>query len=431
MYLLLSSYIGMVIVREILNISGGDRSLCNLPVELLSEIFLKLPVRSLLACQCVCKSFDRLIKSPAFTASHVNHNSTSSTNTYCSVNILVIDEDFKDRCEQILINNEGGSVISTSHVRQSNPLATNISVIGSCNGLFCAYLNIFGEPWASRIMLWNPVTRDNRFLPKPKIDAPHRQFFPVNAFGFVPESNEFKVVRIVSYYTSGNIELPSPGDVFVMQAEVYKMSTDSWTVLNASAIPCYGPQHMFLEIESFLPLKFNRPTRTLFLEGAFHWLAVNPKNVYDLCAAVVAFDLEHEEFKIISLLESHRILHSKKGQLEIINDLLGLIVPHRPGFSPDFDVWVMNDYGSKESWTRMYCVKQSTGFARPCGYWKDDLLLMVENGRRNRLFFYDLRTKERQNILNSGYFYYEYFCSYVETLVPVSRRNAVVENADD
>ncbi|KAK1398266.1 F-box domain-containing protein [Heracleum sosnowskyi] len=418
----------MVTVMEFPKVSGGNQSLSDLPVEVLSEIFLRLPMRSLLSCKCVCKSFDELIRSPEFIGSHVNHNTMSSTKTSCSVNVLVIDENYKDRSEHIRIDTKNNGVISIWHVRQSNPLTTHISVVGSCNGLFCASLEMIGEQWGSRIMLWNPVTRDNRYLPKPKIDAPDRQLFPVLAFGFAPQSNEYKVVRFISYYTSGNINLPSPGAAFVMQIEVYKMSTDSWTMFDANALPCNGSDHMSLEDDPFLPLHINHPTRTLFLNGAFHWLAVNPKNVNDPCAAVVAFDLEHEELKLKSLLEPRRILHAKKGQLEIINDLLGLIVPHS---LIDFDIWVLKDYGNKESWTKQYIVEQSTGFARPCGYWKDDLLLMVENDTDNSLFFYNLHTQERKYIIEFGQFYFESFCSYVETLVHVSKRNAVAENADE
>ncbi|KAL1817001.1 hypothetical protein ACET3Z_019575 [Daucus carota] len=416
----------MVTVREFSTFFGGNLSLSDLPVELVSEIFLKLPVRSLLTCQCVCKSFDELIRSPKFRASHVNHNSTSSTNTYCSLNILVIDEDSEKRREHILIDT-AGDVISTSHVRQSNPLTTPISVIGSCNGLFCAFLHVPAEQWGSRIMLWNPVTRENRYLPKPNIDAPDSQSYPLIVFGFVPESNEYKVVRFNSYYTSGKI-LPLPDDVFVMQIEVYKMSTNSWTVLTSNAIPCNGPGHMSLENDSFLPLKFDPPSRTLFLKGAFHWLAVNPKNVWDSCAAVVAFDLKHEELKLISLLESHRILYAKEGQLEIINDLLGLIVPCST-YSPNFEIWAMNDYGKRESWTKQFHVELSTWFVRPCGYWQDSFLLMgeFEGGRQKSLFLFNIHTQERQYILKSGSFFFEYFCSCVETLVPVSKGMQLLE----
>ncbi|KAL8146535.1 hypothetical protein AgCh_004315 [Apium graveolens] len=431
-YILLSLLRGMVTVMELPNFHGGNQSLSDLPVEVLCEIFLKLPMRSLLSCKCVCKSFDELIKSPTFIASHVNHNSSSKTNTSCSVSILVIDGNYRDRSEHILIGTKDNSVTSIRRVRQSNPLTIPTSVIGSCNGLFCASLEMIGEQWGSHIILWNPVTRDNRYLPKPKIDAPERQLFPVFAFGYSPQSNEYKVVRFISYYSSGNITLPSPSDVFIMQIEVYKMSTDSWTVLDAKALPCDGPDHMSLESDPFLPLHFGHSTRTLFLKGAFHWLAVNPKNVTDVCVAVVAFDLEREELKLNSILEPRRILHAKKGQLEVINDLLGLIVPHSPTeYPPDFDIWLMNDYGNRESWTKHYVVEQSTGFARPCGYFKDDLLLMVDNDTDNSLFFYNLHTQERMYIFKYGQFYYEHSCSYVETLVPVSKRNVVAENADE
>ncbi|XP_074350940.1 uncharacterized protein LOC141690171 [Apium graveolens] len=177
----------MVTVREFPNFCSGNQLLYDLPVKLLSQILLRLPVRSLLSCQYVYKSFDELIRSPTFIASHVIHNSTSSTDTYCdtycAVHILAIDEDYKE-CEHILIETEDNNEISTSHVRQSNPLTTPIFVIGSCNGLFCASIDISDEQWGSHIMIWNPATIDNRYLPKPKNDDPNLLPILALAFGF-------------------------------------------------------------------------------------------------------------------------------------------------------------------------------------------------------------------------------------------------------
>lgn len=41
-----------------------------------------------------------------------------------------------------------------------------------------------------------------------------------------------------------------------------------------------------------------------------------------------------------------------------------------------FDIWVMPEYGFKESWTRAYSIGPLVGINGPLKFWKDDELLM-------------------------------------------------------
>lgn len=401
-------------------------SISEVPVEILSNILSRLSVRSLLSCQCVCKRFLALIRQPKFIASHLN--SSTHTTTFCSVYIRILDENHRNRIDHILV--EDSSVCSVSYVRQSNPITSHISIIGSCNGLFCADLRTPGEQYGSFILLWNPVTRQNRYLPKPQIDAAGRALQHVLAFGFVPETNDYKIVRIVDYYSSGN-SFPSPDDVYVMQMEVYKMSTDSWTTFETATLPCYGPNNVSLEINSFSPLHIYDNYNTVSLKGAFHWVADNPINVDETNIAIVSFDLKDEKLKVFTVLDSHRIPFVEKGKLLILNESLSLIVTHRSEIDSGFDIWVMNDYGNQDSWTKQFSVEQIPGLAWPLGYWKDDLLLMFEFlHNKRRLFFYNLSTQDRKNLPDLGCLYFFTFCPYVETLVPVTLGNAVAEDDD-
>ncbi|KAK1373128.1 F-box domain-containing protein [Heracleum sosnowskyi] len=339
----------------------------------------------------------------------------------CSISVLSFDKEDRDRSftEHMLVESTLGDQFELrfSYVKHVNPIASQFVVIGTCNGLFCVDLRAPDERCASFLLLWNPVTKQNRFLPKPQIDASPKGVNFVLAFGFEPESSDYKVVRIVYYHSAENSSVMSDkDDVFVMQIEVYKMSTDSWTTFQENTLLCSAVSNVSLEEEPVLPLEI-RKSSPVFLKGAFHWLAIDPRNHDDGQSAIVLFDLKDEQLRLMTVLDSCR----QGGKLVLINDLLSHIVSHQPRDGVAYDIWVMNSYGVKESWTKQFTVKESLGTLWPLGYWKDDLLLMVEIilGKRN-LFFYNLYTGATKSLPYLEKFSFLGFCRYVETLVPVT-----------
>lgn len=399
----------------------SETSINDLQRDTLTDILSRLPAKSLLSCQCVCKRFDKLIKNPDFIISHCNRAISTNNADICSISVLSFDKEDRDRSftDHMLAESapEDEFELSFSYVKLVNPIASQFVVIGSCNGLFCVDLRAPDERCASFILLWNPVTKQNRFLPKPQIDASAKGVDLVLAFGFEPETSDYKVVRIVYYHSAENSSAMSDeDDMFVMQIEVYKMSMDSWTTFRASTLLCSAVSNVSLEEEPVLPLEI-RKSSPVFLKGAFHWLAIDPRNHEDDQSAIVSFDLKDEQLRLMTVLDSFR----QGGKLVLINDLLSHIVSHQPRDGLAYDIWVMNSYGVKESWTKQFTVKESLGTLWPLGYWKDEFLLMVEiiRGKRN-LFFYNLYTGERKSLPLLENFCFLGFCRYVETLVPVT-----------
>lgn len=105
----------------------------DLPEELLIEVFLCLPVKSLLRFKVVCKTWRSHISNPKFVKKHnvrttnnpmndyfIAHNQSPSSNNdqLCAMNINFLDK-------AISLNPPIGS--SVSH--------DNFNVVGSCNGL--------------------------------------------------------------------------------------------------------------------------------------------------------------------------------------------------------------------------------------------------------------------------------------------------------
>ncbi|KAL1819071.1 hypothetical protein ACET3Z_013940 [Daucus carota] len=399
----------------------SETSINDLQRDTLSDILSRLPARTLLSCQCVCKRFDQLIKNPDFITNHLNRATSTTGADICSISVLSFDEEDRDRSftDHMLVESSKDNEfeLSFSYVKHLNPITSQFVVIGSCNGLFCVDLRAPDERCASYILLWNPVTKQNRYLPKPQINALGKGVNLVQAFGFESETNDYKVVRIVYYHSAENsAAMSDEDDMFVMQIEVFKMSEDCWTTSQASTLLCSADSNMSLEEEPVLPLEI-RKSSPVFLKGAFHWLAIDPRNHEDSQSAIVSFDLKDEQLRLITVLDSCR----QGGKLVLINELLSHIVSHQPRDGVAYDIWVMNSYGVKDSWTKQFSVKESLGTLWPLGYWRSDLLLMIEilRGKRN-VFSYNLSTGARKNLPYLENFSFLGFCTYVETLVPLS-----------
>ncbi|KAL1817003.1 hypothetical protein DCAR_0521420 [Daucus carota subsp. sativus] len=396
-------------VKE-LNLSVREAtSIFELPEELLKEILSRLPARSLLSCRCVCKRFNIVTRNSNFIASHVKRASTLNTTKFCSAFIFGSDL-IGGLYEHILLKNTNDSV-TFSYVRPSNPVSCNISIVGCCNGLFCAEVESPCVENGSHFLIWNPITRENLFVQKP-VNSSRNPYIIALAFGFSHKINGYKLVRIVSYPKLGKSSVT---------VEVYKVTTGDWSVFDVTTLPCHEPDQVppcfndpLILFDISVPF-FIRP-----LKQAFHWVTDSAGIEDRLSKAVVSFDIEEEQLNFFSWLDPFKIPLEEPVVIDTLNDSLSLIVPRTSFLNSSFDIWVMDDYGKQVSWTRRFTVERFDGIARPLGYWTDDLLIMTTYERY--FFFYNLKTQELKNSPFLRCF--TTFCDYVETLETVSREIA-------
>ncbi|CAK7327603.1 unnamed protein product [Dovyalis caffra] len=123
-----------------------------LPEELIQEILYKLPIKSLVQCTRLCKSWNSLIKSRNFISKHL-HRTISSTD-HQSLFLLRLCS--KQREEQYSLRFDDQDF--NEHMQLHFPFKSCESyyrIIGSCNGLICL-ANIFKTHTISFI-LWNPL----------------------------------------------------------------------------------------------------------------------------------------------------------------------------------------------------------------------------------------------------------------------------------
>jgi hypothetical protein len=128
-----------------------------LPRDLLTEILVSLPVKSLLRFRCsVCKSWKSLISSPRFISMHTQHS--ESTSNYA--HILHCSRDYETPYKLLHID---GSF------NEFQELGYPCQFRGYYQVLDCKGLILFRTFDNESHILWNPVIRMCLTLPRPRV----------------------------------------------------------------------------------------------------------------------------------------------------------------------------------------------------------------------------------------------------------------------
>ncbi|XP_074284093.1 F-box/kelch-repeat protein At3g23880-like [Silene latifolia] len=197
-----------------------------LPEEILiTYIFLRLPIKSLLRLKSVNKRFNSIISSPYFAKRHLK-NSTSSNNnknTHLLINhktcFLSFDfESFKSGnywdCSPF---NEDGDIVDDkpglARIIKGNfeALHSYIFAIGSCDGLVCLKTKF------DFMHVWNPTTLACRKIPF--IRRYNKKEDAVWGFGRVTNGRDYKIVQI--HQNTKNNE---------KTIEIFSLLENSWTI---------------------------------------------------------------------------------------------------------------------------------------------------------------------------------------------------------
>ncbi|TXG52843.1 hypothetical protein EZV62_022012 [Acer yangbiense] len=219
--------------------------------ELIDEILLRLPVKSLCRFKCVSKEWIDLISKPSFVKMHL-----SRTKTLGRTRLLVDDfwDLFSVDLETVSYNDD-----KITMLRLEFPIPEKfywIRCFGSCNGL----LGLITENY--KFFVYNPSTKKCKQVSDSGGPARIRYMY---GFGYAESIDDYKLVK-----------KSCPGEL----VEVYSLGKDSWTSIeNGLLFPekCYE--------------------MGVYLNGAIHWAFED----LDGSCVIAAFDLVEEKFKTISL----------------------------------------------------------------------------------------------------------------------------------
>ncbi|XP_073284002.1 F-box/kelch-repeat protein At3g06240-like [Primulina huaijiensis] len=330
----------------------SEETMADLPEDLLIQILLNLPVKSLVRFRCVSKHWCNLIRSPEFINMHLDH---------------------EKRDETILVKRFHKGAAETSlplHAdKLLDPFLQNLEIPGldfvvaesilqsSCNGLICI------SPDHKNYYVFNPALHELKQIPTRPFDAAvaSKPFIGKVGFGFDPTTNHYKVVSLEKF-EDDKINIP----LRCFQPRIYNLSTDSWR-----------------EIDDEIPSLIDGPYSQVLFKGRCHWVANH--------MSIFSFDFSTEVFGVMELPDP--ILLENNGEytsLSVLNQSFSLI-QHAEDNRHDqrTDIWVMEEYGVKESWAKYYSIQFAID--RPLTFWND--ILFVQ-GRYGRLVSLSLCTTE-------------------------------------
>ncbi|XP_057792326.1 F-box/kelch-repeat protein At3g23880-like [Salvia miltiorrhiza] len=315
--------------------------------EIIINILHRLPVKTLLRCTAVCKSWHSLITSREFTSSHLKFAQKVAPS-------LLLRRCIKSSERYELYSDDESFARFAAFQFPFRSMNSFFTIVGSCNGLLC--LSDDRVYFMNTIVLWNPSVKKSVLLPKPNmIYNSHGSFLQYLGFGFDPVGSDYKVVRITY------VDLATHP-----QIEVYKLSSGVWHDMSC------------LELDSVLCSR----ARPVYVNGASHWLA----RYLDLHDVIVSFDMSLEVFSTM-MLPALRVSDDelRSRDLAVYMDCLALTLWSVSGAEQCFCVWVMNQYGVEKSWTKTFCFDFSSfgnEFVRPLWIRKQgEVVVVCQDGR--------------------------------------------------
>ncbi|XP_059670652.1 F-box/kelch-repeat protein At3g23880-like [Cornus florida] len=364
----------------------------HLSVELIIEILLRLPVKSLLRYRCVCKKWYCLVQNSHFHEKHHHHN-------HHSARLLVLHYNYTtDKYSFALFPDETlASEPFIYHDVNDLQMPGNPSVFGPFNGILGLWVR-------DRLALWNPATREFKPLPVPNPNLPpdfsaYCYFF---GFGLDPVTNYYKVVWIRYFWDDKD---DNPYDPIVVV--VYNLCTGSWRLFELDSSQCDFIQDSLCNT---------------YTKGVYYWMTIRNGKIYK----ILTFDMSNEIFRNIKAPPD--IPESLCSHLSMYIDSIALLLYEVNAIEKYFDIWIKKD---EDCWTKQFTIGPFLDVARPLGFWKNNEFFVEL--KTSKLALYNPDTQEIKDLGPRGKDYCLIVLIYKESLVTAKGGNEGQEvgNASD
>lgn len=213
--------------------------------------------------------------------------------------------------------------------------------------------------------LWNPSIRKSKELPSLE-NQRQKGSYTIYGFGYDHFSDNYKVVAVFCY------EFGSTGGTtsYKTEVKVHTLGTDCWRRIQ--------------EFPSGVPFDDSGK----FVSGTLNWLASGSASLTSSWI-IVSLDLGNESYQEL-LQPDYGGVAVVTLTLAILRDCL-CILAHSGTFS---DVWLMKDYGNRESWTKLFRVPymgnpDSFPYTKALCISEDDAVLLEF---QSKLVLYDSRS---------------------------------------
>ncbi|XP_022861358.1 F-box/kelch-repeat protein At3g23880-like [Olea europaea var. sylvestris] len=325
-----------------------------IPEDIIINIFLRLPVKTLLRFKCVCKSWCSIIASCSFIYEHLDMALADSR----KARLLVMHRS-SETSEFFLFPND--QLMTPTHLTIHTKFPPYLRIMGPCHGLLC-----LSNDDNSELCLWNPATREIKYIPESPIPIPSEvdeYEFAEFGFGFDCKTRDYKVVKLLKKHCEDR-----DNDYHV---ELYTLSTNSWRKIDVIV-----PSRLFPYIVMY--------SCTTYMNGTFYWWAET---------VIVCFDMSNEQFGMIHLPKVDFPLNeeAKYNCFTEYNGLLAVIFCFQNENDTWSELWSMNGHGMTVNWTKQFSIGWLEGWWRPIGSYKNNRILFVSGylGGNDMIIPYD------------------------------------------
>ncbi|KAL3515783.1 hypothetical protein ACH5RR_022685 [Cinchona calisaya] len=316
----------------------------ELPINLIYDILSRLPLKSICRCRRVCKAFLEILKHPYFAQLHLSRTPSITVSLalqkhighqgFLCFHLLDLDEVSRAApCSTVCYHDVCHSR-SQPHPYRSLTLQNadfyfydrGATVVGSCNGLLCLYY-----PLQNAYCVFNPILGEYVVCPCLATSTAAYTYFHQSGFGFCPSTGQYKIFRFMCATSVDSLTILTKTEILI---EMHTLGFESWRKIYD--VPC--PR---------IPGSFDP-----FLNGCFHWITTSQKPSDLICS----LDLEKECFSLLpppchfSQSYVNKISWITVG---ILGGCLCLCYVYEDNL---FEVWVMKDYGVKESWVKDFSI---------------------------------------------------------------------------
>ncbi|KAM6572095.1 hypothetical protein CsatA_016175 [Cannabis sativa] len=305
----------------------------NLPPEITFDILSQLPITSLVQFKYVCRSWRLIGQDPNLLE---EYSSRTSDENPC----IIFHYDSPIRNELFFVDLHGDSYRDQNQSHPVRKIRTPFSssmpeydVVGSCNGLLCLSDSLYNDA----IYIYNPFTRDYRELPKTNRYPDQEVVF---GFGFHPITKEYKVIKIIYYYKDGNkghqhvshrFRVPTQSEVQVL---TLGSSSSRWRSLG--------------KVSHYL-----HHCPAVLVQGRLHWMTCRPR--YRTGRNLVSFDLGEEKFCEVAKPD---VMGMRRCDYHLVAVRGCLAAAFYLNYGK-MEIWVMKEYGVKESWTKEFVIRSN------------------------------------------------------------------------
>ncbi|KAI6673475.1 hypothetical protein NL676_001381 [Syzygium grande] len=334
--------------------SSSSSSLDRLPQDIVADILLRLPAKTLLDLCCVCKSWSSLVLAPSFAAKHLGlhrllrskpHQNLQLLHLPCAQHDWPVPAHNADFCSVLCSDPVSGSY--TLRAKLAIPFdehALSFEVIGSVDGLVCvSMLHKRSKLWTIQSMyLWNPAMRKLRDLGnRAELDAGMSRY-QIHGFGRDRGGHIYRVVRITYGCTRKGGEGEFDG---------------------------------------------GRPSRDLHgddsracINGVVHWPAsVTEDSPYSF---ILSFEVASQMFDKLPMpenyLDNFKLHKETQVSIAALKESLATLVccPGAGNIGSEIHVWVMKRYGVADSWTKQYTAVMQQRIERVLGLTRNGEILI-------------------------------------------------------